>query len=404
MLSKGQSDDWLLCCLLARSRDRRTVMAMMLALVLAAGGLVGAESAVETDVSQVVPYFSENMVHIEAEDFTPAPGAGWAKKKWGDDGGFFASTVANTFHSRRGYLHAPANASSESVATAAITVPTAGSYTVLARYEQGYRFTMPFRLDIASTAGAAPVFTREYGHREALKAQAFGGCPTAVGQAAGRGQLQAECSWPYGTTENVVWEGVGSTAVLAAGKYVMTITALNTTMPGVVNGTGMKAVHFCARNVDAFVLTPNATDVTMRLAYEKPFLPLDGLFSQAGEVFFRVENTGEETFNLTVPYTYIHSPYFGMHLTMPVVRNTPPLLICHLLKTIILPRQAREKHEKKPRKERRFLQGSPTAPTSGCSRSGGPLCPVISTPAGKTSDWVDVGAQMDTFNHGAHYI
>ena len=70
---------------------------MMLALVLAAGGLVGAESAVETDVSQVVPYFSENMVHIEAEDFTPAPGAGWAKKKWGDDGGFFASTVANTF-------------------------------------------------------------------------------------------------------------------------------------------------------------------------------------------------------------------------------------------------------------------------------------------------------------------
>jgi hypothetical protein len=222
---------------------------------------------------------------------------------------------------------------------------------------------MPFRLDIATAAApTTPVFTREYGHRQSLKVQAFGGCPTAVGQPAGRGQLQAECSWPYGTTENVVWEGVGSTSTLAAGSYIMTLTALNTTLPGVVNGSGMNAVHFCDRNVDAFVLTPNATDVTMRLAHEQPFLPLDGLFSQAGEVFFKVENTGAETFNLTVPYTYIHSPYFGMHLTMPV--------------------------------------GSPTAPTSGCGRGGGPLCPVISTPAMSTSAWVDVGAQMDTFNHG----
>lgn len=27
--------------------------------------------------------------------------------------------------------------------------------------------------------------------------------------------------------------------------------------------------------------------------------------SQAGEVFFKVENTGDTEFNLTVPYTYI---------------------------------------------------------------------------------------------------
>lgn len=40
-------------------------------------------------------------------------------------------------------------------------------------------------------------------------------------------------------------------------------------------------------------------------------------------------------------------------------------------------------------------------PGSGCHRSGGPLCPVISTPAHSSSGWVDVGAMMDTFNHGS---
>jgi hypothetical protein len=110
---------------------------MMLAVAVATAGCAAAVPG--ADISQVVPYFSQSMVHVEAEDFTPAVGAAWSPKKWGDDGGFFASTVANTFHSRRGYLHAPANSSSETVATATITVPTAGSYTVLARYEQGYR-------------------------------------------------------------------------------------------------------------------------------------------------------------------------------------------------------------------------------------------------------------------------
>ena len=62
-------------------------------------------------------------------------------------------------------------------------------------------------------------------------------------------------------------------------------------------------------SIDAVLLSPNATDIQTRLQHEMPMLPLDGLFSQAGEVFFKVENTGDETFNLTVPYTYIHSPY-----------------------------------------------------------------------------------------------
>ena len=86
-----------------------------------------------------------------------------------------------------------------------------------------------------------------------------------------------------------------------AGSYIMTLTAINTVMPGVdPGGTGMQEVNFCDRNVDAIVLHPNATDVELRMKFEAPFLPLDGLMSQAGEVFFKVENTGDETFNLTV--------------------------------------------------------------------------------------------------------
>lgn len=111
-------------------------MMMMAAALLA---VVRGCAGVDVPVSQEVPYFSQSMVHVEAESFTPAVGSAWSPRKWGEDGGFFASTVANTFHSRRGYLHAPANSSSESVATAAITVPATASYTVLARYEQGYR-------------------------------------------------------------------------------------------------------------------------------------------------------------------------------------------------------------------------------------------------------------------------
>jgi hypothetical protein len=75
---------------------------------------------------------------------------------------------------------------------------------------------------------------------------------------------------------------------------------------------------FCQRNIDAVLLMPNATDVNMRMEQETPMLPLDGLLSQAGEVFFQVQNLNLHGWtNLTLPYTYIHSPYFTMHMTFP---------------------------------------------------------------------------------------
>ena len=111
----------------------------------------------------------------EGENFTASAGAQWQPKAWADDGGLFASTVANTFMSRRAYLHAPANVSADDVARAKFSVSKTGSYSVLARYESGYRFQMPFRLEITkgSSIEAEPIFARTYGFRESLKVQAL---------------------------------------------------------------------------------------------------------------------------------------------------------------------------------------------------------------------------------------
>ena len=35
--------------------------------------------------------------------------------------------------------------------------------------------------------------------------------------------MQAECWWPYGSTEQIVWEGVGTRLSLAAGSYTATL-------------------------------------------------------------------------------------------------------------------------------------------------------------------------------------
>ena len=65
------------------------------------------------------------------------------------------------------------------------------------------------------------VFNRRYGMRENLKLWAFAGGRMSGGAALNipgtcpKGELlAAECSWTYGATENVLWEGVGAQAAL----------------------------------------------------------------------------------------------------------------------------------------------------------------------------------------------
>lgn len=98
------------------------------------------------DVSQLAPYFSQNITFLEAENMTSDQG--WEPRQWAHGGNYFASTVNNVFMSRRMFLHAPANATSDTVAKATITVASTGEYMVMARYEALYRFETGFKITV----------------------------------------------------------------------------------------------------------------------------------------------------------------------------------------------------------------------------------------------------------------
>jgi hypothetical protein len=289
-----------------------------------------------TPGGQTYQYFDSFISVMEGENFTST--TGWTPELWAHSPKTrFASTVANVFHSRRGFLHAPAD----------------GAHQVLVRYEAAYRFEVPFRVDVSQ--GGKVLASAVYGLRKTPKVWAFvsGRAPAADGRSpmCGAG-LQGECRWPYGATENVVWEGTNVHATLAAGAATVTLVVDNSTL----------GVHPTAsRNIDLVMLTPNASDVALRLTAEKIMLPLDGLLSQAGEVFARFRNYGATNLSMTLPYSYMHSPYFSMHLHRPLA----------------------------------------PAGAEGCSRAGGPLCPTLLVPPAATSAWVEVGSLMDPFKESS---
>ena len=84
----------------------------------------------------------------------------------------------------------------------------------------------------------------------------------------------------------MVWEGagVGAEAKLTAGPAIITLAPVHDS-------------DYCCwgdRNIDVIVLHPNSTDVERRIngtadPADGQVLPLDGLFSQSGEVFFKVQ-------------------------------------------------------------------------------------------------------------------
>ena len=171
--------------------------------------------------SQLVPYFSETITVIEAENLTAtgfagSGGEGWEPRAWAHGGNYFASTVNNVFHSRRAFLHADA-AATGAAASGTFHVAAASMYTVMIKYEALYRFETAFEVVIAQ-AGKT-VLKRVYGRRPALKVWGMGNArnskggygystypyPTVPERAApdppgqcGFG-LNAECVWGYGS-------------------------------------------------------------------------------------------------------------------------------------------------------------------------------------------------------------
>jgi hypothetical protein len=218
---------------------------------------------------------------------------------------YFAANQENSFMSRRAYLHADAHAANGSFASASIRLAHAGNFTVLVRYEALYRFETPFLVTVAQ--GGRIKLQRMYGSRGNLK---LWGYPYGGNQCDG---LRTECVWPWGSVDNTVFEGVNTTVQLDAGSATITISVLHV----VSHGMDPVDAHFADRNIDLVLLHPNRTDVDMRLVHEKEQV-FDGLLSQAGEVFFQVQNTGGRAFNLSVPEVDVSSPRSRMSL-----RNSP---------------------------------------------------------------------------------
>lgn len=220
---------------------------------------------------------------FEAESFTPMT-PGWEAKAYGAN--YYVGTFANTFLSRKAFLGAPEQIGSAS-ASLDVAIPEAGTYLALVRYEAAYRFETRFRLKIEQ-AGEVKL-DRLYGARENLKIWAFGQ------------KLKKEVAWSWGATENIVWEGHDARVELRKGPARLTLLA------------GPQPGDAARRNVDVVMLTRNEADVRRRIEKER-YLPLDGLLTQAGDVFFRLHNGAESgALTLQVPNGTEHSPYW-VHL------------------------------------------------------------------------------------------
>ena len=255
----------------------------------------------------------DGTIFCEAEEFKVEKGL-WQAKNWGEN--YFAATFANTFLSRKAFLSAPEQCD-ESIASINARIDKEGDYLVLARYEAPYRFETQFRIKIEQDKKI--LMDRIYGARENLKIWAFGQ------------KLKNEVAWDWGAVENIVWEGHDALVHLKPGIVKISLIA------------GKQPEPAAKRNVDIIMLTTDIEQVKMRIEKES-YLPLDGWLTQAGDVWMKVRNTGNEKLNIKGGNFQEHSPYW-VHL--------------------------------------RKWKGID-----------------ISVEPGQTTDWIEVGSTMDTLNDG----
>ena len=296
------------------------------------------------------------MQVIEGENFSSTssgsstgcrqPADGWSSCVWGADDNLFASDVSNVMHSRVAYLHADADARPGSSATAVVAVNSSGPHHVLIRYEAGYRFSSPFR--VAAYQGDPPtkVFEHVYGLRHSPKVWPFWNSRHSDWTSGCGPGLQAECRWIYSSTENMVWEGTEAIANLTAGRVSLEITAVC-----VDGGTGcdvsdgdrwgvesspVPTPHsplITERNIDVVVLTPNSSDIELRMnatsgasGSDSDGLIFDAyIATQEGEVFAKVTSESDVPMTLQFPRTVNRSPLWFGRIHYPTWMNTTTL-------------------------------------------------------------------------------
>jgi hypothetical protein len=242
---------------------------------------------------------TNDTILCEAEEFKVEK-PGWRAMKWGEN--YYASTFANTFLSRKAFLGAPEQCD-ETVAryTADIKIP--GRYLVLVRYEAAYRFETQFKVQVEQAGHQS--LNRLYGARDNIKIWPFGN------------KLQKEVALDWGAVENIVWEGQDVYVDLKPGPVILTLIA------------GHQPEPAAKRNVDVLMLTTDDAQVKMRIEKEQ-YLPLDGMLTQAGDVWLKIHNTSATTNTVKSlmfpggPWEQ-HSPYW-VHLRnwKPVVTKIGP--------------------------------------------------------------------------------
>ena len=277
-----------------------------LPLLLLAVGLVGPGQGQEADaVSKAAQAYrkggapvlpsNDTTVIAEAEEFqvtTP----GWQAKPFGTN--YYAATFANCFLSRQAYLGAPEQCE-PTAATIDVQIPKAGRYLALVRYEAAHRFETQFTLQVEQ-AGKVKL-DRLYGALANVKIWAFGK------------KLQKTVAWEWGAGENIVWEGHDALVELDAGKTKLTLRA------------GKQSGDAARRNIDLVMLTSDEAQVKHRIEKEQ-YLPLDGMLTQAGDVYLKVHNAKDAgPLTLTVPNGTEHSPYWVHQRTWkPVTIKAEP--------------------------------------------------------------------------------
>ena len=257
----------------------------------------------------------DGSIVAEAEEFHAASPGGWRAQDWGEN--YYAATFANTFLSRKAFLGAPAQCD-RSEAAITVRVPRAGRYLALVRYEAVYRFETQFTLRIEQ--GGRVRLQRLYGARKNPKVWPFGQ------------RIKDEAG---GAVDNVVWEGHDAAVDLDTGMARITLIADTQPEPA------------ARRNVDLVMLTTDHEQVKTRIEKEG-YLPLDGMLTQAGDVYLKVHNAGASAVTVNVGNGTEHSPYW-VH-----IRHWKPLK--------------------------------------------------IETAAGQTSDWTEVGSLLDSLNDGQWHI
>src|ERR1043166_4024185 len=234
---------------------------------------------------------SDTTILAEAEEFQlVSANDGWRAKPFGTN--YYAATFANSFLSRKAYLGAPEQCA-HNVAEITVNVPKAGKYLALVRYEACYRFETQFRLQVEQKG--TKKLDRLYGALDNLKIWAF------------REKLKKQVAWPWGAGENLVWEGHDAFVDLEAGPATLRLIVDKQPEPA------------AKRNVDCVMLTSDVKQVQERIEKEN-YLPLDGMLTQAGDLFVKVNNHGEK-FKLTIGNGTEHSPYW-VH-----IRNWKPLVV-----------------------------------------------------------------------------